>query len=190
MVAMILNDCPIFIWITLTFMLLPMVAADSQFPDVSFQEFSKFILNNFSSKITLAQVLLVLFTITDNTDLLNLHACQQNPQYREETCASNSGWIKCLARGLQEKLGDNSARLLKKNEMINMGKHDIVISISGKLDALSKLLLLYPYDSEGQSQGKLQLVSYKSIQAVQVVCPHISECETISCNPQSLLQTT
>ena len=62
-------------------MLLPMVAAlpqDSQFPDIAFQEFSKFILNNFSSKITLAQALLVLFTITDNTDLLTLHACQQN----------------------------------------------------------------------------------------------------------------
>ena len=81
-------------------MLLPMVAAlpqDSQFPDIPFQEFSKFILNNFSSKITLAQALLVLFTITDNTDLLSLHAHQQNPQYREETRASNSGWIKCLA---------------------------------------------------------------------------------------------
>lgn len=100
MAAMILHDYPMLIWIILAFMLLPIVAAlpqDSQFPDIPFQEFSKFILNNFSSKVTLAQALLVLFTITDNTDLLSLHACQQNPQYREETCASNSGWIKCLA---------------------------------------------------------------------------------------------
>ena len=100
MVAVILYSSTIFIWITLAFMLLPMVAAllqDSQFPDIAFQEFSKFILNNFSSKITLAQALLFLFTITDSTDLITLHAHQQNPQYKEETCASNSGWIKCLA---------------------------------------------------------------------------------------------
>ena len=44
-----------------------------------------------------------------------------------------------------------------------MGQQEIVHSISGKLDALSKLLLLYPYNSQGQFQGKLQPVSYKSI---------------------------
>lgn len=93
--------------------------------------------------MTLAQALLVLFTITDNIDLLSLHACQQNPQHREETCASNSGWIKCLAQELQENLGDNSARLFKKKEMINMEQQEIVNSISRKLDDLSKLLLLY-----------------------------------------------
>ena len=72
--------------------------------------------------------------------------------------------------------------------MINMGQQEIINNISGKLDALSKLLLLYPYNSQGQFQGKLQPVSYKSIQAVQVICPHTAECETTSCNPQSLLQ--
>ena len=87
-------------------------------------------------------------------------------------------------------MGDNSARLIKKREMINMGQQEIINNISGKLDALSKLLLLYPYNSQGQFQGKLQPVSYKSIQAVQVICPHIAECETTSCNPQFLLQTT
>ena len=112
-----------------------------------------------------------------------MHACQQNPQYKEETCALNSGWIKCLAQGLQKKLGDNSARLIKRREMINMGQQEIINNISGKLDALSKLLLLYPYNSQGQFQGKLQPVSYKSIQAVQIICPHIAECETTSCNP-------
>ena len=71
-----------------------------------------------------------------------------------------------------------------------MGQQEIINNISGKLDALSKLLLLYPHSSQGQFQGKLHPVSYKSIQAVQVICPHIAECETTSCNPQSLLQTT
>ena len=49
---------------------------------------------------------------------------------------------------------------------------------------------LYPYDSDGQFQGKLKAVSYKSIQAVQVICPYSITCETASCNPRSLLQNT
>jgi len=72
----------------------------------------------------------------------------------------------------------------------HIGQQEIVHSISGKLDALSKLLLLCPYNLQGQFQGKLQPVSYKSIQAVQVICPQIAECETTTCNPQSLLQNT
>jgi CxC5 like cysteine cluster associated with KDZ transposases len=174
-------------------MLLPVVAAlpqESQFPEIYFQDCSQFILKNFSSKITLSQVLLVLFTITDNPDLLSLHARQQNPQYEGEIRSSNSGWIKSLARVLQEKLGDNSARLFKQQEMNNMVQQEIVNKIGGKLDALAKLLLLYPYNSQGQFQGKLQPVSYKSIQAVQVICPHTVVCETLSCKPRSLLQNT
>jgi hypothetical protein len=62
---------------------------------------------NFSSKITLSQVLLVLFTITDNPDLLNLHARQQNPEYPDEHASLDSGWIRGLARALQKDTGDN-----------------------------------------------------------------------------------
>ena len=55
---------------------------------------------NFSSHITLSQVLLVLFTLTDNTDLLSLHARQQNPEYQypEEKYSLDFGWIRGLAR--------------------------------------------------------------------------------------------
>jgi hypothetical protein len=38
------------------------------FPDVTFKVFSDFISNNFSSKISLATVLTVLFTLTSNPD--------------------------------------------------------------------------------------------------------------------------
>jgi hypothetical protein len=46
---------------------------ETPFPDITFQAFNKFIEQNFSSKITLSTVLMLLFTITENTDLLNLH---------------------------------------------------------------------------------------------------------------------
>ena len=67
------------IWFIMALLLMPGVAAQGEerpFPDIPFRLFSSFVKENFSSKITLSQVLLVLFTITHNPDLLNLHARQ------------------------------------------------------------------------------------------------------------------
>ena len=193
--AMVLfsQSLPSFTWVAVAFAFLPVVTAvsdNSHFPDISFKVFSQFVQENFSSRITLSQVLLVLFTMTDNPDLLSLHARQQNPKYVGETCSPISGWMKCLARGLQEKLGENHTKLSKHYQRNKPSDKAHVDNISQKLDAFAKLLNLYPYDSEGQFQGKLKTVSYKSIQAVQVICPHSVACETTSCNPRSLLQNT
>jgi len=49
------------------------------FPDITFKAFNKFVEQNFSSNITLTTVLTLLFTLTENTNLLNLHQRQQNP---------------------------------------------------------------------------------------------------------------
>ena len=78
--------------------LLPMVSAapaHTPFSGTTFQEFSKFVQENFSSGISLATVLVVLFTTTSNPDLLNLHARQQNPLPGEATHVI-SGWMKAL----------------------------------------------------------------------------------------------
>jgi len=48
------------------------------FPDISFKVFSQFIMANFGKKTSLSTVLMVLFTMTNNSDLLNLHAHQQH----------------------------------------------------------------------------------------------------------------
>jgi hypothetical protein len=61
---------------------LPVVSAapnHNPYSDITFQAFSQFVEQNFSSKVSLATVLVVLFTTTSNPDLLNLHARQQNP---------------------------------------------------------------------------------------------------------------
>ena len=47
--------------------------SEQAFPDISFKVFSDFVAQNFSSKITLATVLMLFFTMVENTDLLNLH---------------------------------------------------------------------------------------------------------------------
>ena len=78
---------------------LPMVAATldhNPFSDIPFKAFSKFIDQNFSSHVSLATALVVLFTITSNPDLFNLHARQQHPLQGE--CGQPiSGWMKALA---------------------------------------------------------------------------------------------
>jgi len=189
----VLQSIPSFIWVAVAFAFLPMVTAipdEAQFPNISFKLFSKFVQENFSSRITLSQVLLVLFTITDNHDLLNLHARQQNPMYFGENNSSKSGWLKCLARALQEKLEEDSTKLFKGYQENQLTDKEKVDGITQKLDGLAKLLDLYPYDSNGQFQGKLKAVSYESIKAVQVICPHSNTCVTASCNPRSLLQKT
>jgi hypothetical protein len=56
----------------------------SSFPDIPFQMFPTFVENNFSKKISLATVLTVIFTSTNNPDLLNLHAHQQKQGFKEE----------------------------------------------------------------------------------------------------------
>ena len=182
-----------FVWMVVAFAFLPLVAAvpdEGQFPNISFKLFNQFVKENFSSKITLSQVLLVLFTITDNHDLLNLHSRQQNPMYIGENHSSNSGWLKCLARALQEKLEGDSTKLFKKYQKNQLSEKEEVDGVAQKLDGLAKLLNLYPYNSDGEFQGKLKAVSYKSIKAAQVICPLSMTCETATCNPRSLLQNT
>ncbi len=69
--------------------------SDTQpFPDITFKVFGDFVTQNFSSRVSLATVLLVLFSLTDNSDLLNLHARQKNPHVQGERKEMSSGWIK------------------------------------------------------------------------------------------------
>ena len=95
------------IWLLLAFLFLPTVAAmpslkKSAFPDLTFKVFSEFIFSHFSSQMSLATVLVLLFTMTENPELfsLHVHAWQQNPVYSRESNAQVSGWMKALAKAL------------------------------------------------------------------------------------------
>src|ERR1700679_3594253 len=128
------------IWFIIALFLIPRVAAqgeESPYPGISIKLFSSFVKENFNSKITLSQVLLVLFTITDNPDLLNLHARQQNPRYNGETHSSKSGWLKCLARALQEKLKEDNTKLFKHYQKDQLSDKEKVDDITQKLDGLA-----------------------------------------------------
>jgi hypothetical protein len=160
------------------------------FLNITFEAFSQFVEQNFSSKVTLATVLVVLFTTTSNPDLFNLHARQQNPMQGERG-QTITGWIKALARALEEKLGDDVDRLFKASEQKRkMQSNQVNSAISIKLDTLSKVLMFYPYDIHGRRQKALKPVSEKEIEPAYVICPTSMECQTVSCNGQYFLLDT
>ena len=169
--------------------LLPIVSAaplDDPFSGITFRAFSEFVEQHFSSRISLSTVLVVLFTITNNSDLLNLHVRQQHPS-PDEHLQLLSGWLKALARVLDEKLGQDTGKLFQTSDNVSGLDNDQKNSaIAIKLDALYKLLDLSPYNEEGvflQSRAKQ---ARKTIEPAYVVCPTSMQCQTQSCNGQSL----
>ena len=168
-----------------------MPAGEHPFPDITFKEFSQFIGQHFSSKISLSTVLVILFSLTENPDLLNLHARQQYVQCEGENQIALSGWMKGLARAVKKSIDQNQRKPLKmKNVAKGMDEEQEITTFSFKLDLLAKLLDLHPYNEHGQLVDKLQPVSHKLIQPVHVLCPNSMECETVNCNSRSLLQST
>ena len=165
--------------------LLPIVSAaplDDPFSGITFRAFSEFVEQHFSSRISLSTVLVVLFTITNNSDLLNLHVRQQHP-LPDECLQLLSGWLKALACVLDKKLGQDTGKLFQTSDNVSGLDNDQKNSaIAIKLDALYKLLDLSPYNEEGvflQSRAKQ---ARKEIEPAYVVCPTSMQCQTQSCN--------
>lgn len=183
---------PLCFWGLLAVICIPTVAAapeQSPFPDITFKAFSAFVNSNFSSKVSLATVLLVLFTMTDNPDLLSLYACQQHPLCPGEKNTRLSAWIKTLAHGLCDRLGEQDVKCLFKKHERSM--EDKVPALAEKLDECAKLLDLTPYDQNGNYTGKLKQVSHEQIQPVLVICPNSVNCEDVrNCEPRGLLIST
>ncbi|TFK36079.1 hypothetical protein BDQ12DRAFT_699783 [Crucibulum laeve] len=149
----VLATCNILLWILMFCALLPEIL-------------NSFVKENFSSKVSLSTVLLVLFSVTHNTALLNLHARQQNP--------------------LQNTI---NTLLTKSERSDNMDEDQLCVCLGIKLDNLAKALNLYPYKN-GKYKGKLKPVSHVAIKPVLVICPDSAECEEMSCKPWAVQQYT
>ena len=122
-----------------------MPAGESPFPDITFRDFSQFIGQHFSSKISLSTVLVILFSLTENPDLLNLHARQQYVQCEGENQTVLSGWMKGLARAVKKSIDQNQKRPLKmKNVAKEMEEEEEIAAFSTKLNGLARLLDLHP----------------------------------------------
>jgi len=140
----LLQALPIIFWAITPLTSLPCAKASAgmiPFPNISFDEFSQFIKDNFDSAISLASVLCMVFSLTENPELLALHARQQKGRFEGENSVAVTAWIKCLSQSIQNKLG-NDGSLLKES---NTTSPDAQITALGmRLDAMAKLLQLHP----------------------------------------------
>ena len=179
------------LWMLLFLAFLPSASAipngAASFPDMTFRAFNMLVEQIFGSDISLATVIMVLLTLTNNPDLLSLHARQQNP-VKGEKKIEVTAWIKALANALHDKLGDDIYTLQRDDEQNS--DTALINSVGRKLDQFSKDLSLYPYNSRGKFQGKLKTISHAQIQPVLVICPDSIECEEISCEPWAIHQIT
>lgn len=182
---------PLLMKLVIILAFMPFVSASpttQSFPDISFKDFSAFVEQTFGSKISLATVLLLLFTMTENPELLNLHARQQHPIEGENKTMA-SGWIRALSRAVLHRLKDDIKTVFCRGEYHSKQIHQVT-KLSTKLDAFAKLLNLTPYDHRGKFKGRLQPVSYKEIQAVHTICPASIICVDQQCASRCLLQLT
>lgn len=185
--------CYFFILATLT---TPINAAGpiyDSFPNILFSEFSEFITENFSSKITLSTVLCVLFSLTDNPELLNLHARQKHKRSSKQKISVTNGWIKALARGIETKLDNKAKDLIPDNKIENshiiLNTDKCTSHLAKKLNKFADILALSPYHDKKYVE-LLKPISYEEIQGVPVLCPISMCCQTESCNEHLLLQKT
>ena len=84
--------------VALAFLLQTIVSPDIiLFSNIFFKTFSQFIGENFDPAISLAFVLCVVFSLTENPELLALHTRQQKGIiYKGGNSVTVTGWIKCL----------------------------------------------------------------------------------------------
>jgi hypothetical protein len=160
---------------------LPRVSAQPEldnFPDITFKVFSDFVQQQFAKDVSVKTVLIVLFSLTSNPDLLGLHACQQHAWADGEIRQALSGWIKVLSQGLQERLGEATETLFP---VIKQDSDWMTNMLAGKLDGLSKLLNLDPYRRQGNFEKRLNSIDDNDIAPVRIICPISLECETVTC---------
>ena len=164
----------------------PVYASQRDFPNISFQSFSHLISSTFSSDISLATVLFLLFSLTENSDLLNLHSRQQQQVYLSERVIKYTGWMKALVNAICNQLDEETiAHLFLESEPI---EHEI---FGNKLDLMAQKLKLLPYTKSGQYKSKrIQPISHDQIKPILLLCPSTFMCTTATCNPHSLIQFT
>jgi len=171
---------------------IPLVSAAPQtqpFPNVSFKVFSTFVEQSFGSQVSLATVLLVLFSLTENPELLTLHARQQNPEYEGENKTVASGWMRALSRAMMHQLKGNFRMLFRDREFPREETLQVA-KLCGKLDNLATILNLTPYSHGNEFEGNLLPVSYNAIQGIPTICPNTPICINENCEPRGLLQAT
>src|SRR5882762_4293229 len=164
----------------------PVYASQRDFPNISFQTFSLFISSTFHSDISLSTVLFLLFSLTENTDLLNLHSHQQQQLYTSERSIKYTGWMSSMVNALLNQLDEDTIlHLFLKSDQEN----DRDKLLGDKVHDMAQQLKLLPYTKSNQFKSNRVLpISHDKIKPVRLICPRTFTCTTASCSPRSLLQ--
>jgi hypothetical protein len=169
----------------------PVYASQRDFPNISFQSFSLLISSTFHPDISLATVLFLLFSLTENTDLLNLHSRQQQQLYSSEKVTKYTGWMSALVNALRDQLDEDTITHLFLNSEPTETTENTNELLGNKLDVMAQKLKLLPYTKFGHFKSKrTQPISHDQIKPILLLCPSTFMCTTATCNPRSLLQFT
>lgn len=173
----------VLIWMAL---IPPVYASQRDFPNISFRSFSFFISSTFHPDISLSTVLFLVFSLTENTDLLNLHSRQQQQIYPSERTIKYTGWMSALVNAILNQLDEEtiSHLFLTSNQDDDHNK-----LLGDKVHAMAQKLKLLPYNKSNQFNSKRVMpISHDKIKPVHLLCPTTFTCTTATCNPRSLLQ--
>ena len=164
----------------------PVYASQRDFPNISFQSFSVFISSTFHPDISLSTVLFLLFSLTENTDLLNLHSRQQQKIYSTERIIKYTGWMSALVNAVLNQLDQETISQLFLNSDQENDRNKL---LGDKVHAMAQKLKLLPYTKTNKFDPKrVQPISHNKIKPVHLLCPTTFTCTTAICNPRSLLQ--
>ncbi|TFK58893.1 hypothetical protein BDN72DRAFT_781447 [Pluteus cervinus] len=163
------------------------------YQQITFAQFSAFVLDKFSPDITLSTVLFLLFSVTENHDLLSLHANQQSS---ESVHRIATGWLRAFTNGIYNKVVQDNTVLLKLADR-QLDKQGEIKTLCYKLDLFIKMLNLYPVTSKvvnrkvkQKFQGRLNPISKNSFQPIYFICPQTVICQTTTCPKNPLTQYT
>ena len=166
----------------------PVCASQHNFPNISFQSFSFFISSTFHPDISLSTVLFLLFTLTENSDLLNLHSRQQQQIYPSERILKYTGWMSALVNAVLNQLDEGEIPHLFLNSDQENDRNKL---LGDKVHAMAQKLKLLPYTKSNQfKSGRVQFISHNKIKPVHLLCPTTFTCTSATCNPRSLVQLT
>lgn len=150
------------------------------FPKISFKIFSEFILKTFNPEISLSTVLMLLFSIIENPELIMLHNRQRHSYLVGEKKRIDNGWIRAFIKALTETLSYENMQTLFQDDQIpvpTITGFNLTFSqtfqFANKLDNLIELLgLTSPIDNS----ESLHSISKDEIQPIRFICPSIPFC--------------
>ncbi|KAH6911604.1 hypothetical protein BKA70DRAFT_1423335 [Coprinopsis sp. MPI-PUGE-AT-0042] len=146
----------------------------SPYPDIPFSTFSTFILSTFDPKISLASVMIILSSVLENPELLNLHFRCILPLVGQEQ--SSTAWMDHFASWLAKRFLPKTPLLPRRSET----------TLSTSLVNLAKLLHLNPYDKYDLLVNECKPIDLSSVEPSLAIVSKSYECQNQHCRRYSL----